>query len=101
MHNKDFKSVRTAYNTCCGIHNANEDKLWLLDFDYKPTNPDWYINIKGEIYGYNPIGEKVLEFIPTKNGIHVITNPFDSRIFKEKYPDVEIHKNNPVNLYIP
>lgn len=102
LHNKEFTSVHRSWNTSCGIHNDIEDKIWLLDFDYKPTNPDWYIDIKGFLYGLQPICvNKVIDFVPSNNGIHVITKGFDTREFVKKYPDVEIHKNNPTNLYIP
>jgi hypothetical protein len=101
MHNKAFTSIHRAWNTACGVHNGG-DRIWLLDFDYIPTNPDWYIDIKGYLCGQLPIGkEKVLEFIPSKNGVHVITTPFDTRQFNIDYPDVKVHKNNPVNLWIP
>ena len=73
MHNKNFRSVRRAWNNACGVHNGG-DKIWLLDFDYKPTNPNWYIDVKGYLYGQQPIAEnKVLAFIPSKSGVHVIT----------------------------
>lgn len=102
MHNKEFKNIHRAWNTACGIHNDVEDKIWLLDFDYIPTNPDWYIDIRGYLYGQQPITvDKVLAFIPSKNGVHVITKGFDSRQFSKDYPDVEIHKNNPTSIYIP
>jgi hypothetical protein len=101
LHNKAFTKIYRAWNTACGVHNGG-DKVWLLDFDYIPTNPDWYIDIKGYLYGQAPImKDKVLGFIPSKNGIHVITAPFDTRKFSIDFPDVEIHKNNPVNVYIP
>ncbi|MDA3854960.1 MAG: hypothetical protein PF569_01780 [Candidatus Woesearchaeota archaeon] len=101
MHNKAFTKVHRAWNTACGVHNGG-DRIWLLDFDYIPTNPDWYIDIKGYLYGQHPmITNKVLAFIPSKNGVHVITKPFDPRQFAVEYPDVEIHKNNPTSLYIP
>lgn len=102
MHNKEFKYLYRSWNTACGIHNAVEDKIWLLDFDYKPISPDWEINIRGYLHRQQPIGvDKVLAFIPSKKGLHVITKGFDTRKFKIDFPDVEIHKNNPVNLWIP
>lgn len=102
MHNKEFKNIMRAYNTSCGIHNDVDDKIWLLDFDYIPTNPDWYIDLKGYLYGMQPImKDKVLAYIPSKNGVHVITTAFDLRQFSIDYPDIEIHKNNPTNMYIP
>jgi len=101
MHNKAFTKIHRSWNTACGVHNGG-DRVWLLDFDYIPTNPDWYIDIKGYLYGQQPIAvDKVLAFIPSKNGVHVVTSPFDTRNFSKDYSDIEIHKNNPVNVYIP
>lgn len=101
MHNKAFTKIHRAWNTACGIHNGG-DKIWLLDFDYIPTSLDWEINIKGYLFQQQPVAkDKVLTFLPSKSGIHVITTSFDTRQFNIDFPDVEIHKNNPVNLYIP
>lgn len=106
MHNKNFKDVKRAYNTCCGIHNGG-DKIWILDVD---KLEDW-IKYSGEIDRYNqmdvlisnsqPYGNKCIAKIPSKNGYHLLVNSFDTREFVKKFPEVEIHKNNPTNLYIP
>lgn len=99
MHNKDFKSVRRAYNTACGVHNASSDKLWILDVDEKGRKLNDMVNfIDREC---QPNGAKFKTIIPSKQGCHVITSPFDLREFSVLYPDIEIHKNNPTNLYIP
>lgn len=37
----------------------------------------------------------------TKSGYHLITKPFDMQVFRERFPDIDVHKNNPTNLYIP
>lgn len=39
--------------------------------------------------------------IPTMNGCHLITKPFNLQKFKEKFPEIDVHKNNPTILYIP
>jgi hypothetical protein len=101
MSCKNFKDVKRAYNTSCGIHNSIEDKVWLLDFDYIPISIDWEIGLRGDLSTYQPIGDKIIAFIPSKTGVHVITKPFDTRIFNKNFPDVEIHKNNPTSIYIP
>ena len=44
---------------------------------------------------------KIYAYIPTKNGYHIITKPFNLKQFKDKYPDIDVHKNNPTILYIP
>ena len=48
-----------------------------------------------------PFGLKFLGRIPSKNGYHLITKPFDLQVFSKEFPTVEVHKNNPTNLYIP
>jgi hypothetical protein len=50
-----------------------------------------------------PVGDKVIAEIPTKNGVHLITRPFNLQEFKETFDgdwDI-IHKNNPTLLYCP
>jgi len=106
MHNKDFKQVKRAWNTSCGIHNGG-DKIWLLDVD---KLEDW-IKYNGEKDRYNqintlitnsqPYGHKCIAKIPSKNGYHLLVTAFDTREFVKKFPEIEIHKNNPTNLYIP
>lgn len=39
--------------------------------------------------------------LPTKSGVHLITIPFNLIKFKRKFPNVDVHKNNPTILYIP
>lgn len=99
MHNKNFKNTRRAWNTCCGLHNSVEDKVWLLDVDdvgRKANDLIRFIETKCQ-----PDGNKFVAIIPSKNGYHLITKAFDLREFGKEYPDIEIHKNNPTNLYIP
>ncbi len=109
------------YETACGRHHSDKDKTWIIDYDFpklednsaiqqiKPLQE--LINIKQTIYYLEPlvftdlnkgdIEDKVIAEIPTKNGIHIITKPFNSQEFSKKYPTIEIHKNNPTILFIP
>lgn len=99
MHNKQFKYLQRAWNTSCGVHNGG-DKIWLLNFD-RLLDPLEYNHVCNVIYQANPIGEKIIDAVPSKSGFHLITKGFDPREFKEDFPEIEIHKNNPTNLYIP
>lgn len=96
--NKDFKKACKAYNTVLGAYNHDSDKKWIIDIDDKEVSPLMLAHID---HHCEPIGQKIYTIIPSKNGWHVITKPFNVLTFKEKYPDIEIHKNNPTNLYIP
>lgn len=103
IFNKDFYSVRKSYNTCCGAFGNEKDKKWIIDIDEKDPN------IVNELVGYistlEPAYEKVSDRIkvvlPTKNGFHIITSPFRLDVFKKKYPTIDVHKDNPCNLFIP
>jgi hypothetical protein len=93
-----IKQLGSLYNTVCGQHFVGKDKCWILDVDEKDFNIS---TMRYFLEQQKPEGEKLLAVIPSKNGWHVITKPFDPRDFAVLYPEVEIHKNNPTNLYIP
>jgi hypothetical protein len=42
-----------------------------------------------------------MTFIPTRAGFHIIASPFNLQKFKERYPEVEVHKKNPTLLFLP
>ena len=96
----DFKKIWKSWNTCAGEIKGEEPR-WVVDID---TYMDYYESeafmdfINNYIEPFN--GDvKCLEWIPTKNGYHLITTPFNLQQFKEKYPDIDVHKNNPTLLY--
>jgi hypothetical protein len=76
------------------------EKRWIVDIDNKDEDFDRaiqeYINTQ-----CLPLGNKIEANIPTRNGHHLITQRFDVKKFKEKYPDVDIQKKNPTLLYLP
>ena len=101
MQNKNFYDVRKAYDSVCGNYHAEMDKRWLIDVDTKDgselvsiekTVRDLQESIKNRDYC-------ILACIETKNGFHLITNPFNLMEFSKAHPKVEVHKNNPTLLY--
>lgn len=78
-------------------HN-DPNKTWILDFDTDIYSMD---KLKKFLTDLQPIGDKFVAKIPSKNGFHIISKPFNKMTFNNHYPDVEIHKDNPTNLYIP
>lgn len=107
MHNKNFQHVARAWNTACGVHNGG-DKIWLLDVDKMPDSKDDYTEQK-RLFGMvdciidsQPKDvNKIIANIPSKSGYHLMVKGFDLRQFVRLFPEVEIHKNNPTNCYIP
>lgn len=65
------------------------------------NNIELITEIQSKLHNLQPIGNKFKAVIPSKNGFHIICNPFNIQDFaKFEYP-VEIHKDNPTNLFIP
>ena len=96
---KLFKCVSRAL----GRKRCNKYKSkWILDFDTK----DWslinkYLDLVRECRPYTNI---ILYYVPTVNGIHVITLGFDLGQFKQKVAiakldNIDVHKDNPSVLY--
>jgi hypothetical protein len=97
--NEDFNHAHKAYASVVGSFNHDSDKRWILDVDEvgRPTN-DIVLFAERECA---PEGDKFISIIPSKNGYHIIMKPFDLNKFRKQFPDIEVHKNNPTNLYIP
>lgn len=99
---RDFSHL---WETVCGQHQE-KPKTWVIDIDI--TNDiildDYIFLVTKKISECMPFGDKVLATIPTKNGVHLITEPFNVLDFKKSFqfePAPDVHKNNPTVLYIP
>jgi hypothetical protein len=96
---ENYKAVKNAYSSVSGEFSADPDKKWIVDIDEKDEQLDR--EIQEYINTLQPEGMKIYANIPTKNGNHLITKPFRVDEFKKKYPQVDIHKDNPTILFIP
>jgi hypothetical protein len=90
--------VSKIYNSVCG-ENKGTDKNWIIDLD------EHDLPAQGSIISFldtiEPFGEKkIIAQVPSKTGMHLITKSFNRQKFKEQFPTIEIHVNNPTNLYI-
>src|SRR5690606_10995658 len=93
MSNKDFMNISKSYDRACGQGHNDKNKKWILDIDNsKEGSPMMlaYIN-----YDIEPKENKIYTIIPSETGIHIITKPFNLSQLSIKYPEVEIHKDNP------
>ena len=105
MKSGQFYSLDNLYNSVCGKHASNRDKTWIIDIDWVDFEGN-----KAEVANVMSLVEELqketgrtpmCEIIPTKNGVHLITHPFNSEKFGKVYPQLVLHKNNPTILYIP
>lgn len=94
VHNKAYK----AYPSIAGAYLSGSDKVWILDID-DMSYTGRMITVINE--NCMPKGDKYITTIPSKVGQHMLCKPFDLKMFSSFYPDIEVHKNNPTNVYIP
>ena len=106
MANGEFNHVKTAYSKACGVGNSETCKRWIVDLDEEDM-PN-YLEIRNKIVSlHQEINDersksyKILAEIPSKTGLHLITNPFRVDEFKKEFPSIEILKDNPTNIFIP
>ncbi len=99
LKSKQFQGLYRSYDSACGRHHSKKDKTWVVDID--DNNGYHVVGVSKVIDNLQPFGIKVLKAIPTKNGVHLITKPFNSMEFKKIFPEIEVHKNNPTCLFIP
>lgn len=77
------------------------EKRWLVDID---TKEEVFLHdvVKYIEESCEPFEQKkLINMVPTKSGYHLITNKFNVKTFKDKYPEIDIQKKNPTLLYFP
>lgn len=94
---EDYKAIKNAYQSVCGEYHSDPVKKWIIDIDEK--NEKLENEIIKFINELEPSGEKFITKIPTRAGTHIITTAFRVDEFKKKYPNVDIHKDNPTILF--
>ena len=98
--NKEYQFLPKSYDRACGLGHNDKNKKWILDIDGMLTYNEIF-KIEEVIERAEPSDKKIIVYLPSKTGLHLITKPFDLREFSSLYPEIEIHKDNPTNLYIP
>ena len=77
-------------------------KYWIVDVDYANASEFDILRIKTVINDCEPNGRNIIVDIPTPNGIHIITKPFNTQQFlvhQSLYYKCKVRKNNPTILY--
>ena len=104
---ENYKAVKKAYASCSGEHHSDPDKTWIVDIDNVSidsfNHSEKQIRIRQLITDLQIEAgkEPMMQFIPTRSGVHIITRPFNLQKFKSEFPDIDIHKDNPTILFCP
>lgn len=117
-----YKSLKSSFDSVTGEFHNDKNKTWIIDIDWKDFDFTKVILIPKEngdmaimtgdpkitellslIHGLQIEAkrEPMSEILPTKNGVHIITHPFNLQKFKEKFPLVDVHRDTPTILYCP
>lgn len=111
--NQDYHKAYKAYSSVVGAYNDETDKKWIVDIDARGWAEEDVRELVSKLTPLQPIGEKYITILPSRNGWHAVVKPFNLAEAKDilspkgysGYDDaslsLEIHKNNPTNLYIP
>ena len=93
--------LKGCYSTACGKSFVTKHKLYVVDLDGEDAN----INKLNEVAEFieeecEPFDTLKLQYIvPTAHGKHLICKPFNTQRFCQKFPTIDVHKNNPTLLY--
>lgn len=102
----DKSYFKRVFASIAGEFHSDPDKTWIvdidwIDFDDRPGELEELESIIRQLQietGREPRMDK----IPTKNGFHWVTRPFNLQKLRELYPyKLDMHKDNPSLLYIP
>lgn len=96
---ENWMAARISYKSA--VAKAGVQKLFILDYDSK--NPDMlkdiYEAVEKTKHKNDTRKELVLDTLPTKNGFHIICQPFDVGRFIKPVEDIEIKKDALTLLY--
>jgi hypothetical protein len=96
---QNYKNAQMWTNVA-GKYTPVKDKTWIIDVDEEDMED--VFKIKKRINRCDPEGNKIIAAIPSRTGLHLITKPFNLNQFQRQHPNpLDIHKNNPTNLFIP
>ena len=93
--------LKGAYSTACGKSYITSDKKFIIDLDDENASQEKikeivdYITNECEPLSHN----KLCYHVNTAHGVHLITTPFNTAKFSQRFSDIDVHKNNPTLLY--
>ena len=104
---QNWAGMRSVFSTAAGKSFMAKDKKYIIDIDDVDLT-----TVEGQ-HRVEMISERIKEIrgkggnnadkvclaVPTKSGVHLITHSFDVGTFQKRFPNIEVHKNNPTLLY--
>lgn len=105
--NGTVRDPRRILNSAAGELKSRNSK-WVVDIDdvsIKDKVLEWldnYFKVREHSVANDRYSIYLYAEVPTKSGIHLISQPFNLKEFHDTFPDVDVHKNSMGTvLYIP
>jgi hypothetical protein len=96
----DCHALKNVFDSVAGEFHSDPDKKWLIDVD-DDKNIDYTELVDTVVELQKDAGrEPMTALFPTKNGVHLITRPFNLIKFKVMFL-VDVHKDANTILYCP
>lgn len=94
IHLDNVRNPRRCLNSAAGELKSRRP-MWIVDIDdlsIKNLVWTWLCTSSNE---EAKVGERVIyDDIPTVQGCHLIVKPFNFLAFREKFPNIDVHKNS-------
>lgn len=109
LHTGNIINPWHVFNSACG-ELPGVEKRWVMDVDIKDKSKiecikleidRLWVNAHPQDWGKVRDGAWLVAEIPTLNGVHLLTRPFNLQEFKQRFPDTEAKKNGLTVLYVP
>lgn len=100
---ENYRTAHTLFSKVAGEYHSDRDKKWLIDIDDMTLVTPALIEYLVELQSKTNKAPLVLQ-VPTKNGCHIITRPFNVQMFQGETFNLvndDIKKDSPTILYIP
>jgi hypothetical protein len=101
ISNHDY-NCRNLYHSVLGSYASEENTKWIVDVDDGVASIDSVIFAIKRLYTrYNCPDRlsKIWTVVPTINGLHAIVSPFHLAEFRQTFPTIDVHKDNPTLLF--
>ena len=95
----DYRAVKNSFSKAVGNNHTEGYDRWIVDIDEKSKDVvnDVIKHIE-HLQDHRDSDYSILGVVETPNGYHIITEPFDRRLFFNTYTDHDVKPDNPTIL---
>lgn len=94
IHLDNVRNPRRCLNSAAGELKSRRP-MWIVDIDdLSIKNQVWTWLCTSSNEEAKVVERVIYDDIPTVQGCHLIVKPFNLLAFREKFPDIDVHKNS-------